>query len=554
MADLDFFHVTIGDLLTAQAARYAEREALVHLDQGVRLTYAQLAAACDQAACGLMALGVNKGDHVGLWAPNDAAWAIVQLAAAQIGAILVTINPHYRLHELSYILRHAQVNELIVKGSPKYLNVLHELIPELRRQHPGTLDWDALPHLRHIVTLGQEPQPGLWSWDDVEQLGAAVSPEALAARRAACHPDDVMNIQFTSGTTGVPKGAMLTHRNLVSNAILVTDCLALAPDDRLCLPVPFFHCFGCVMGTLGCLVRGAALIVPGDYFDAFNTLRAIEQERCTAIYGVPAMFIAELSDARLPSFDLTSLRTGIMAGSPCPIALTRRVVAEMGVRELTIAYGLTEASPIVTQTRVTDPPVRRITTVGKPLPGVEVRLVDPVSRQDVAVGGYGELWTRSPMVMPGYFAMPDATADAVDADGWLHTGDLAMIDRDGYYHITGRMRDMIIRGGENIYPREIEDFLDTHPKIAQVQVIGVPDLKYGEEVMAWIQLRAGESATVDEIRSFCRGQIANYKIPRYIRFVSDFPSTATGKIRKNVMREMAIAELGLQALEAIETA
>ncbi|WP_423225708.1 AMP-binding protein, partial [Candidatus Amarolinea aalborgensis] len=295
-------------------------------------------------------------------------------------------------------------------------------------------------------------------------------------------------------------------------------------------------------------------IVPGDYFDAFNTLRAIEQERCTALYGVPAMFIAELSDARLSSFDLTSLRTGIMAGSPCPIALTRRVVAEMGVRELTIAYGLTEASPIVTQTRVTDPPVRRITTVGKPLPGVEVRLVDPVSRQDVAVGGYGELWTRSPMVMPGYFAMPDATADAIDADGWLHTGDLAMIDRDGYYHITGRMRDMIIRGGENIYPREIEDFLDTHPKIAQVQVIGVPDLKYGEEVMAWIQLRAGESATVEEIRSFCRGQIANYKIPRYIRFVSDFPSTATGKVRKNVMREMAIAELGLQALEAIETA
>lgn len=554
MPDLDFFHISIGDLLAAQAARYAEREALVHLDQGVRLTYAQLAAACDEAARGLMALGVNKGDHVGLWAPNDAAWAIVQLAAAQIGAILVTINPQYRLHELSYILRHAQVNVLIVKGSPKYLSVLHELIPELRRQHPGPLDWAPLPHLRHIVTLGQEPQPGLWSWDDVKRAGAAVSPEAFAARRAACHPDDVINIQFTSGTTGVPKGAMLTHRNLVSNAVLVTDCLALGPDDRLCLPVPLFHCFGCVMGTLGCLIRGAALIVPGDYFDAFNTLRAIEQERCTALYGVPAMFIAELNEARLPAFDLTSLRTGIMAGSPCPIALTRRVVAEMGVRELTIAYGLTEASPIVTQTRVTDPPVRRITTVGKPLPGVEVRLVDPVSRRDVAVGGYGELWTRSPMVMPGYFAMPDATADAVDADGWLHTGDLAMIDRDGYYHITGRMRDMIIRGGENIYPREIEDFLDTHPKIGQVQVIGVPDLKYGEEVMAWIRLRAGESATVEEIRSFCRGQIANYKIPRYIRFVSDFPSTATGKIRKNVMREMAVAELGLQAVEAIETA
>ncbi len=554
MADLDLFHTTIGDLLAAQAARYAEREALVHLDQGVRLTYAQLAAACDEAARGLMALGVNKGDHVGLWAPNDATWAIVQLAAAQIGAILVTINPQYRLQELDYILRHAHVNVLIVKGSPKYLNVLRELMANLRRQHPGQVDWDGLPHLRHIVTLGQEPQSGFWSWDDVTRAGAEVSAEAFAARCAACHPDDIINIQFTSGTTGVPKGAMLTHRNLVSNASLVTDCLALGPDDRLCLPVPFFHCFGCVMGTLGCLIRGAALILPGDYFDAFNTLRAIEQERCTVIFGVPAMFIAELSDARLASFDLTSLRTGIMAGSPCPIALTRRVVAEMGVRELTIAYGLTEASPIVTQTRVTDPPVRRITTVGKPLPGVEVRLVDPVSRRDVAVGGYGELWTRSPMVMPGYFAMPDATADAVDADGWLHTGDLAMIDRDGYYHITGRMRDMIIRGGENIYPREIEDFLDTHPKIGQVQVIGVPDLKYGEEVMAWIRLRAGESATVEEIRSFCRGQIANYKIPRYIRFVSDFPSTATGKIRKNVMREMAVAELGLQAVEAIETA
>ena len=553
----------IGDILDSQTERFPEREALVHVASGVRYTYREFQAEVNRVARGLMSLGITKGQHVGIWATNYTEWLLTQYATAKIGAVLVTVNPAYRTHELAYLLEQAQLNALVIIGrfrTSDYAAMVNELAPELRDSTPGELNSPQFPHLRHVVFIPPhddataDTPAGMWRWDDLLGRAALVSPEALRARQAKCQPDDVINIQYTSGTTGNPKGAMLTHHNLIANALHVGDCMEMTEADRLCIPVPFYHCFGCVMGSLACVVHGSTMVIPSEYFDPLQTLAAIAQERCTAVHGVPTMFIAQLGHADFAQFDLSSLRTGIMAGSPCPIEVMREVIDRMGASRITIAYGQTEASPVVTQTLADDTIERRVSTVGKVLPGVEVRLVDPETGAEVPTGEQGELQTRSTMVMKGYFNMPEATANAIDAEGWLHTGDLATVDADGYYKITGRLKDMIIRGGENIYPREIEEFLYTHPDIADVQVIGVPDERFGEEVMAWVMLKSDAAASPDEIRDYCRGRIAHYKVPRYVKIADEFPMTVTGKIQKFRMRELAVAELGLEAAAGVETA
>ena len=554
---------TIGDVLDWQAARFADGDALVHAETGARYTYAQFRDEVDRVARGLMSLGIGRGQHVGIWATNYSEWTLTQFATAKIGAVLVNVNPAYRTHELAYLLEQSEANTLILIGKFRhsdYAAMLNEVVPELKDSAPGQLHSARFPYLRNVIYIppyddaGGAVPAGMWSWAEVLAKHGEVSSAELAARQAECHPDDPVNIQYTSGTTGNPKGAMLTHHNLVANGLYVGDCIELTERDRLCIPVPFYHCFGCVMGNLGCVTHGAAMIIPAEHFDAQKTLQAVAQERCTALYGVPTMFIAQLGHPDFASFDVSSLRTGIMAGSPCPIEVMRQVIERMGADRITIAYGQTEASPVITQTLTTDSIERRVATVGKALPGVETRLVDPETGQEVGPGVQGELHTRSDMVMRGYYNMPEATAAAIDADGWLHTGDLATVDADGYYKITGRLKDMIIRGGENVYPREVEEFIYTHPKVSDVQVIGVPDARFGEEVMAWVTLKPGEAVDAEEIREFCRGKIAHYKIPRYVKVTDGFPMTVTGKIQKFRMREMAVEELGLQTASQIETA
>ena len=549
--------VTIGDLLDRQAERYADNEALVHVERGTRYTYSQFRARCDQVARGLIALGIGWGDHVGIWATNYPEWVVAQFATAKIGAVLVTVNPAYRTSELEYVLRQSEATAIILIDSFRssdYVAMLSEVVPELLDWAPGELRCDRLPNLRHAIHVSppggggptRDRPAGMWLWEEVEAWGDKISHRDLTRRQSECDPDDVINIQYTSGTTGSPKGAMLTHHNLVANASYSAQGMGFTEADRLCIPVPFYHCFGCVLGTLCCVSSGATIVIPAEHFDPLKTLQAVEAERCTALHGVPTMFIAQLGLADFGSFDLSSLRTGIMAGSPCPIEVMRQVMDRMGAQEITIAYGLTEASPAITQTSTGDSVEKRVGTVGPALPNVEVRIADPETGQEVPQGQQGELWTRSFMVMKGYYNMPEATAQAIDADGWLHTGDLATMDEEGYCKITGRLKDMLIRGGENVYPREIEEFLYTHPKVADVQVIGVPDKRFGEEVMAWVMLKPGEEATEEEVRDFCRGKIAHYKVPRYVKFVDQFAMTVTGKVQKFRMREMAVEELGLQ--------
>ena len=553
----------IGDILDLQTDRFPEREALVHAATGDRLTYREFHAEVERVARGLLSIGIEKGQHVGIWATNYTEWVLSQFATAKIGAVLVTVNPAYRTHELAYVLEQAQINALVFIGrfrTSDYGSMVNELVPELAAASPGELNSTRFPHLRHVIFIPPHDDastptpPGMWRWDDLLTLAEQTSPDDLRHLQAQCGPDDVINIQYTSGTTGNPKGAMLTHHNLVSNALYVGDAMEMDEHDRLCIPVPFYHCFGCVMGSLNCVVHGSTMIIPSEHFDPLQTLRAISTERCTAVHGVPTMFIAQLGHHDFAQFDLASLRTGIMAGSPCPIEVMREVIDRMGADRITIAYGQTEASPVITQTLADDSIERRVSTVGKVLPGVEVRLVDPETGLVVGPGQQGELQTRSTMVMEGYFNMPEATADAIDADGWLHTGDLATVDADGYYKITGRLKDMIIRGGENIYPREIEEFLYTHPQIDDVQVIGVPDRRFGEEVMAWVRLKPDADATEESIRDFCRGKIAHYKVPRYVKLTDEFPMTVTGKVQKFLMREQSIEELGLHTAASVQTA
>ncbi|MFZ9407150.1 MAG: AMP-binding protein [Burkholderiaceae bacterium] len=538
---------TIGNAFDQTVAQHADREALVVVHQQIRWSWRQLAERVDALAAGLLALGLEPGDRIGIWAPNCSEWTLTQIATAKAGLILVNNKPAYRKAELEYALNKVACKALVLAPALKtsdYLAILNDLAPELAASAPGALQSATLPHLRHVIRLGDERSPGMRNFAELLALGGPAERERLVALAQTLQFDDPINIQFTSGTTGFPKGATLTHQNILNNGFFVGEAIRLTEHDRLCIPVPLYHCFGMVMGNLGCMTHGATMIYPADAFDPLSVLQTVQQERCTGLYGVPTMFIAELDHPRFSEFDLGSLRTGIMAGSPCPIEVMKRVQAQMNMTEVTIAYGMTETSPVSTQSATDDPLERRVSTVGRVQPHLEIKIVDTEGRV-VPRGVTGEFCTRGYSVMRGYWNDPDKTAEAVDAGGWMHTGDLAVMDDDGYVNIVGRLKDMVIRGGENIYPREIEEFLYRHPKVQDVQVIGVPDLKYGEELCAWIKLREGESATADEIREFCRGQIAHYKVPRHIRFVSEYPMTITGKIQKYLMRQQTIADLGL---------
>jgi fatty-acyl-CoA synthase len=509
------------------------------------------------AARGLLALGVKRGDRVGIWSANVAEWVITQYAAAKAGAILVNINPAYRSRELEYALNQSGVSVLVMARSFRktdYLEMLLALAPELADARGASLVLDKLPYLRHLIFLGDGETPGGTSWQQFMCFSEQVAPSALQEVSDRLQFDDPVDIQYTSGTTGSPKGATLSHHNILNNGFFVGEALRYTADDRICTPVPFYHCFGCVMANLAALTHAAAVIVPAESFDPEATLRAIEMHRCTSIYGVPTMFIAMLGHECFNHVRLESLRTGIMAGSPCPIEVMRQVIDRMHVREVTICYGMTETSPVSFQSAVDDPLEARVSTVGKIHPHLECKIVSPETGEIVPRGTPGELCTRGYSVMLGYWNNAEATSAAIDAARWMHSGDLAVMREDGYVNITGRIKDMIIRGGENVYPREIEEFLYTHPKVMDVQVIGVPDSKYGEEICAWVRLREEQHATEEEIRDFCRGQIATYKIPRYIRFSTEFPTTVTGKIQKYRMREISVAELGLTAAGAVRTA
>ncbi|MFB9145728.1 AMP-binding protein [Halomonas alkalicola] len=540
---------TIGDCFDETVARFPDREALISLHQGLRYTWAELQAAVDQAARALLALGVTKGDRVGIWSPNCAEWTITQFATAKIGAVLVNINPSYRTHELEYALKQSGASTLILQGkfkSSDYVATLAELAPELREGGPGTFKSAKLPELKRVVCLDADRAlTGMFSWQSMLAHADEVSAEHLADVQGTLQFDDPINIQYTSGTTGAPKGATLSHHNILNNGFFVARTMALTEEDRMVIPVPLYHCFGMVMGNLGCVTHGATMIYPGDGFDPEATLRAVSEEKATTLYGVPTMFIAELELPNFESFDLSHLRTGIMAGSICPIEVMRKVIDRMNMKDVTICYGMTETSPVSFQTQTDAPLEKRVTTVGTIHPHLEVKLVSPETGAVVGRGETGELCTRGYSVMLGYWNNEEATAKAIDSAGWMHTGDLATMDDEGYVAIVGRIKDMIIRGGENIYPREIEDFLYTHPAISDVQVIGVPDEKYGEEVMAWVKLADGQQLDADGLKAFCKGKIAHYKVPRYVKFVDEFPMTVTGKIQKFKMREEATHELGL---------
>ncbi len=541
--------MTIGARFDAAVAEHPEREALVVVHQSVRWSWRALGERVDAFAAGLLSLGLQPGDRVGIWAPNCAEWTVVQFATAKAGLVLVNVNPAYRRSELQYALNKVGCKALVMAPALKtsdYIGIVSDLAQELATAEPGELQAAQLPALRWVIRLGSERTPGMLNFDDVPARATDAQRARLASLAAELQFDDPINIQFTSGTTGFPKGATLTHANILNNGYFVGAAIGLGAADRLCIPVPLYHCFGMVMGNLGCLTHGATMVYPCEAFDPLAVLQTVQAERCTGLYGVPTMFIAELDHPRFAEFDLSSLRTGIMAGSPCPIEVMKRVVAQMHMSEVTIAYGMTETSPVSTQSSRDDPLERRVSTVGRVQPHIEVKIVDTQGRI-VPRGTPGELCTRGYSVMRGYWDDADKTAEAIDAGRWMHTGDLATMDEAGYVNIVGRLKDMVIRGGENVYPREIEEFLYRHPKVQDVQVIGVPDPRYGEELCAWVRLRDGETATEDEIREFCRGQIAHYKVPRYVRFVPEFPMTITGKVQKFVMRERTIADLGLTA-------
>ncbi len=537
VSDVPLLGDTIGDNLDRTVAAHPDREALVEVPTGRRWTYSQLRVAVDQLAHGLIADGVAKGDRVGIWAPNVAEWTLTQYATAKIGAILVNINPAYRTHELEFVLNQAGISLLVSATSFKTSDYA-AMIADVRSR---------CANLRRVVFIGSP------EWDEL----AATQGDAaeLARRQAELSPDDPINIQYTSGTTGFPKGATLSHHNILNNGYFVGRGCGYTPEDRVCIPVPFYHCFGMVMGNLACTSVGATMVIPGQGFDPKATLTAVAQERCTSLYGVPTMFIAELNDPDFESYDLSSLRTGIMAGSPCPVEVMKQVVARMGMEEVTICYGMTETSPVSTQTGADDPLELRVSTVGRVMPHVEVKVVDPETGLTVPRGEPGELCTRGYSVMLGYWEEAEKTAESIDRARWMHTGDLGIMDGDGYVNITGRIKDMVIRGGENVYPREIEEFLYTHPDVLDAQVIGVPDARYGEELCAWIKLRDGaEPLDADKVRAFATGKLAHYKIPRYVVLVDDFPMTVTGKVRKVEMREKSVEILDLGEAAAVRNA
>jgi fatty-acyl-CoA synthase len=539
---------TIGVHFDRAVARWPESEALVVRHQAVRWTYRELQQQVDAFAAGLLALGLKPGDRVGIWSPNNAEWVVTQFATAKTGIILVNINPAYQLTELEYALNKVGCKGLIIAAAFKssdYVAMLHHVVPEIDSSRPGDLHAARLPELRTAICLAEARIPGFVRFSDVAAMSGVTERQRLADLASELQFDQPINIQFTSGTTGFPKGATLTHHNILNNGFFVGEAMRLTSHDRLCIPVPLYHCFGMVLGNLACITHGAALIYPSEAFDPLAVLETVAAERCTALHGVPTMFIAELDHPQFAHFDLTSLRTGIMAGAPCPIEVMKRVNRNMHMEQITIAYGMTETSPVSFQSAVDDPLERRVSTVGRVQPHTEVKIVNAAG-QIVPPGTPGELLTRGYSVMREYWNDPERTGEAIDPAGWMHTGDLAILDEDGYANIVGRIKDMVIRGGENVYPREIEEFLYRHPKVQDVQVIGVPDAHYGEELCAWITLRDNVVATPDEIKNFCRGQIAHYKIPRYIKFVDKFPTTVTGKVQKFVMRDQMIIELGLE--------
>ena len=548
---------TIGQCLDRTASLFPDRDALVSCHQNQRFTYRQLRVEVERIARGLLAAGVERGDRIGIWSPNLAEWMITQYASAKLGAILVNVNPAYRLRELEHALRNSGVSVLITARqfrSSDYVAILTELLPEIVAVHGASIRHDRVTTLRTIVYLGADPEPGGMSWEELAAAGDLVPESLLRERESNLQFDDPVNIQYTSGTTGLPKGATLSHHNLLNNGFFVGERLRYTADDRVCLPVPFYHCFGCVLGNLAALTHGAAIVLPSESFEVEACLRAVDAERCTSLYGVPTMFIAELDHPSFGRYRLHSLRTGIMAGASCPIEIMRQVIDRMHMSEVTIGYGMTETSPVSFQSEIGDPIETRVSTIGSIHPHLECKIVDPNTAEVVERGQPGELCTRGYSVMLGYWNDSQSTRAAIDDARWMHTGDLAVMREDGYVNIVGRLKDVVIRGGENVYPREIEELLYQHPKICDAQVIGVPDVKYGEELCAWIRLRDGETAAEDEIRDYCRAQIAGYKVPRYIRFSTEFPMTVTGKIQKFRMREISIVELGLGHTQKVRTA
>ncbi|MDP3136132.1 MAG: AMP-binding protein [Burkholderiaceae bacterium] len=539
---------TIGQHFDAMARRHPQREALVSCHQGVRLSYRELHRQADQLASALLRQGLQKGDRAGIWAHNGREWLLMQLATAKVGVVLVNINPAYRVSELEYALNKVGCQLLVTMTAFKssdYLAMVRELVPELARSAPGALRAARAPALRTVVHLGSQEEAGMLRFEDFLARGLRHDP-AVVRTAGTLKNTDPINVQFTSGTTGFPKGATLTHRNILNNGFFVGECMKLSPEDRLCVPVPLYHCFGMVMGNLACLTHGATIVYPNDGFDPLSVLQTVQDEKCTGLHGVPTMFIAELDHPRFQAFDLSTLRTGIMAGSPCPIEVMKRVVSDMHMSEVTIAYGMTETSPVSCQSSTETPLEQRVSTVGVVQPHLAIKVIDPETGDTVPVGEAGEFCTQGYSVMHGYWDDEEKTWEAIDAEGWMHTGDLATMDAEGYVNIVGRIKDMVIRGGENVYPREIEEFLYRHPAVADVQVVGVPDAKYGEELCAWIIVKRDHSVSAEDIQAFCRGQIAHYKVPRHIRFVDGFPMTITGKIQKFVMREHMKQELLLE--------
>lgn len=535
---------TIGDFLDEIAARFPQNEALVAPFENKRYTYAQFVEKVNRCARALIGIGVGRGDRVGIWSTNCCDWVVTQFATAKVGAILVNINPAYRLHELEYALKQSECNYLVSGEKFKdddYIQVLRDLVPRLPCE-------ERFPHLRQIIFLKENSEcgkNGRIGWSDFLAKADNVTAAALAERQAGLDFDDVINIQYTSGTTGFPKGAMLTHCNILNNGFFVGERMRLTAQDRLCIPVPFYHCFGMVLGNLACMTHGATMVLPAPHFSPIHTLETVQNEKCTALHGVPTMFIAQLDHPDFKNFDLSSLRTGIMAGAPCPIEVMKRVISCMHCREITIACGMTEASPVCNMTEIDDPIELRVGSIGKVMPHQEQKIIDPETGRIVPRGAPGELCYRGYHIMKGYYRAPDNVGVRIDSSGWLHSGDIAVMDENGYVRMTGRVKDMICRGGEKIFPREVEEFLYTHPKIAEAHVIGVPDHYYGEQVMAWIRLHDHQTMTEQEVRDFCHGQIMDYKVPHYVKFVTEFPTTVTGKVQKFKMREISAAELGL---------
>lgn len=532
---------TVGEIVKEAARKFPDTEAYVYPEHGIRKTYKEFDKETDELAKAFIGMGIQKGEHVAIWSDNKREWLLSQFATGKMGAVLVTVNTNYQEKELEYLLQQSDATTLILCESFKgtsYLDIVRAICPEIIHAEKGNILSEKFPHFKRVIVMTDNEYEGMYSWTDLLSHADKVSDDTLENALMSLHNEEVINIQYTSGTTGFPKGVMLSHKNVVNNGQLVGDYIYLTEKDRLCIPVPFFHCFGCVMGTIASVTHGTTMVII-EQFNPGEVLQIVQDEKCTALHGVPTMFIAELNHPDFKQFNLSTLRTGIMAGSICPIEVMKKVITDMGASEITIAYGQTESSPVITQTKTYDPIEKRVSSVGKPHPAVEVKIIDPLTGEDTPAGVPGELCTRGYLVMKGYYKNEQATKSAIDPNGWLHTGDIAVVDEEGYIDITGRIKDMVIRGGENIYPKEVEEFLYQHPKVQDVQVVGVPDPKYGEELMAWVILKSGEQITSDELKEYCKGKISFHKIPKYIEFIEAYPMTASGKIQKFLLREMS---------------